>query len=74
MTMALSVCRTLSTLKWAESGSSTGKQLGEAAIRPLSVKHFLPNLFYAESSPPKARESPEMAPFRPVLAGANGTR
>ena len=30
----------------------------EAAIRLLSVEHFLSNLFYAESSPPKVRKDP----------------
>ena len=44
MTIAPSVCRTLSTLRHAGSGSSTGKQLREAAICPLRVEHFVSNL------------------------------
>ena len=69
MTIAPSICRALSTLRRAGSGSSTGKQLGEAAICPLSVEHFMSNLFYADA-PPKVRESHKTPAFSPAKMSA----
>ena len=66
MTIVSSVCRTLSTVRCAESGSSTGKQLGKVAICFLSVEHFTVNLFYEViASHQKCGRAPLIPPLTP---------